>query len=169
MSHVSKGKVSFSVLKPKTVSFELYKDAPHKLGVLVGRATSVKNKTDDRNEAEYTMLIGAFQMFIGHDVHPAKPETMGNSISSGVCYMPDAWMAPIVDTLKAAGNDIGSAVQFVYEISIGRRGEQDYEWIVRDLQPPKEGNVLATIMSSAAETLAIEDKSAAPAGKGKAA
>jgi hypothetical protein len=166
MAHISKGKVSFSVLKPKTIDFSKYKDEPYKLGVLVGNATSVKTKTDDRNDAEYTMLIGAFQMFIGNDVHPLKPETMTSSVSSGVCYMPDAWMAPIIDTLKGAGDlGPGAGVKFVLEISIGRRGEQDYEWIVRDLQPPKQDNVLATILAGAGEALAVEDQSAGKKGK----
>lgn len=160
MAHVSKGKVSFSVLKPKTVVFDLYKDAPYKLGVLVGSATNVKRKIDDRDGKEYVMLIGAFKMIIGHDASPASPD----SISSGVCYMPDAWMAPIVQAFENAGKDgpHGLSVDFVYEISVGRRGEQDYEWIVRDLRPPTATDPLAALMNEAAPQ--IEDK-----GKGKAA
>jgi len=154
MAHLQKAKVSFSVLKPKTVDHKLYEKAPYKLGVLVGSASGFKNKIDDRDGKEYVQLQGAFKMIIGHDASPASPD----SISSGVCYMPDAWMNPIISALRGLGDSasVGATVDFVYEVSIGKRGEQDYEWIVRDLRPPQAADPLAAIMAGA--VLEIDDK-----------
>lgn len=154
MAHVQKAKVSFSILKPKTVEFKLYKDAPYKLGVLVGSASGFKQKIDDRDGKEYVQLQGAFKMIIGHDASPSSPD----SVSSGVCYMPDAWMNPIISALRGLGDSaaVGATVDFVYEVSIGKRGEQDYEWIVRDLRPPQAADPLAALMDGA--VIGIEDK-----------
>jgi len=160
MSHVSKGSVSLSVYKPKTIPFEKYEKQSYKVGVFVGRCTGSFVKVDTRNDNEYVGLKGAFKAIIGNDAGPASPD----SVSSGVCYMPDAWMNPIIDALKTGGE--GAVVEFVYEVRLSRRGEQDYSWEIVDLQPAKAVDPLASLMAAAAPAAAIEDKSAA---KGKAA
>lgn len=161
-----KSKVSFSVFKPKTVQFDKYKDKKFLVGILIGRATGKFERTDQRNDETYVGVKGAFKAVLGGDALQ-KPEqvaaTIGtdaeNSIASGICYMPDSWLHPIIDALVTAdeAGAVAPTVEFVYAIYLGRRGEQDYEWIVEDLRPVESVDPLAAIMKSA-PGMQIEDK-----------
>lgn len=100
-------------------------------------ATGRFERTDQRNDETYVGIKGAFKAVIGGD-DMQKPELRAgtlntdkeNSIASGICYMPDAWLQPILDTLKEAeaNGAVVPTVRFVYGVYLGRRGEQDYEW-----------------------------------------
>lgn len=167
MSHVSKSKISFSIFKPKTVAFDAYKDSPYKVGIIAGRATGLSQRTDDRTGEVYTGLKGSFRAFLGNDASPKSEDT----VSSGIIYLPDAWLHPIVDAFEAAkaADDIAPSVDFVYEVCLGRRGEQDYEWVVRDLRPAGRVDPLASVIESATAAGALEDKSGETPVKEKAA
>lgn len=168
MAVVQKGKVTFSNFKPKTVQFSLYEKEPYRVGLFIGRATGAKEKVDDRTHEKYTALVGVFKAVIGHDADPSKPETLTDAVVSGVAYLPPAWQEQIEAALKESTAP-GSVVEFVYEVMIGRRGEQDYEWIVRDLRPPTNDDPLASLMASAAPVAALPSPEADKPAKGKAA
>ena len=153
MAHISKGKVTFSVFAPRRVNPDLYANGPYKVGLLLGRATSISERTDERNDETYVGLRGSFRAFVGHDAMPGGPD----SVSSGICYMPDAWQGPIIDQLRAAKDAgvIGASVDFVYEVCLGKRGEDAYEWIVKSLIPASAADPLEAL-SAQADIQAIE-------------
>jgi hypothetical protein len=157
MAHVSKGSVSLSVFRPKTVQFDNYKDKPYKVGIFVGRATDTFSKIDARNDTEYHGLKGAFKAILGNDAGPQSAE----SVSSGICYLPEAWLGPIQDALKEGGE--GTVVEFVYEVQLVRRGEQDYSWQIVDLRPAKAVDPLASLIADTSTAPQIENKAKKPA------
>lgn len=162
MPVVQKGKVTFSNFKPKTIHFSLYEKEPYRVGLFVGRAVAAKQKIDDRTQEKYTALVGVFKAIIGHDADPSKPETMTDAVVSGVAYLPPAWQEQI-EAILNSGED-GTVVEFVYEVMIGRRGEQDYEWIVRDLRPPTSDDPLGSLIAASA---AVSKPAIAAPEKGK--
>lgn len=113
------------------------------LGAIVGVATNVKRGKMPDGVTETIGLAGSFEAI------PA--DASKDTVRSGVCYLPDAFMLPIIDALS---DEIGSdgkvtkegvaSVQFAFEVyAIRAENPQGYSWQLRAAVPPTENDPLA--------------------------
>lgn len=153
MADVSiKSKVTVTNFKPKTVPFDSYKDKPAVVGYIIGRVMGISERTDTRTGEMYRGLSGTFKQLIGADFRAPK-EVLG----AGICYLPDSFQNMVEQAWNDAGGK-GAVVDFVYEVSLGRRGEQDYEWVFREMRPAAAVDPLASLMQETQAALPAPEK-----------
>lgn len=115
------------------------------LGTIAGVATGVKKtKMPDG----VTVLMGLSGTFEGT---PADPKA--DVISSGVCYLPDAFQGPIIDLLSDVVNADGEVAKegahsaaFAYEVySIKATNPQGYSYMLKSAIEASEADPLAEL------------------------
>lgn len=145
---VTKTKISLSTFEPKKNLKDIDAGPVH-LGILIGRV-SRKTTREMPNGETFEGLGGQFRAVIG------DPKA-GNSVASGMCYMPEAFMIPILDALKEAGD--GATIDFAYKVAIVKDGNpQGYTWALTDMVPAKAVDPLDALMAQANKAQAVEDK-----------
>lgn len=148
----TKGKVSLSTFKPKDHGQAVYKDKPLTLGLIVGVASGVsrKNNVEDPDKP-FVGLVGNFRCLLGDSVETAMANSVG--VQSGICYLPDAWLLPIVEMID---NGEASSVEFAHKVSIERaENPAGYSWILSPLTPPAANDPLNAVLSRITPAAAI--------------
>lgn len=161
-------KVTFSQFKPKSFGSKEYETKPLSVGFVIGEVTRLTNKTDARSGEVFNGLGGSFRLVMSAETDLAKAlesAKEGSILQSGICYLPEAFQGPIEDAFKA-GEETNATVRFAIRVEIAKRGEDAYQWQCHDLMPVTSASPLDAIAAEVSQP-AIEDKTAAPAGKGK--
>lgn len=159
----TKAKVSLSTFKPKAHGQAAYENKPLVLGLIVGVAfgKSVR-QNQEKPDQPFIGLTGNFRVMLGDSVENALKS--GNGVQSGVCYLPDAWLDPILYTLegdKEKGVPGAASVEFAHKVSIEKaENPAGYSWVLTPLKEAAASDPLNAIISSIPVSGALEDKSA---------
>lgn len=141
---------------PKRVSTKPDGDmSPMLLGTLIGIAEKVRTKTAVNGDT-FEALIGNFE---GKRAQPMEMEStdpttgevrkvMVDTITSGVCYLPEALHEQVVSVLKSESNN-GQPVSFGIAVSVRRANNPiGYEYLVEPLFRAERADPLAAIRSA---------------------
>lgn len=159
----SKAKVSLSTFRPKAHGQAAYEKEKLMLGVLVGVAfgKSVKNNQEKPDEP-FVGLTGNFRCVLASNLEDAvKCAVTGvqtdkaSGVQSGICYLPDAWLNPILKILETA-----ESVEFAHKVSIEKADNPaGYSWVLTPLKEATGNDPLAHVLSNIPGVPQIEDKS----------
>lgn len=132
---------------PKRVSGAWPDNAPadHKelIGTIIGIASAVKTATamgkDGLTPQTFEGLSGTFEAIPAD----AKKET----ISSGVCYLPEAFQGPLIKALEAAEEKGESLnIRLAAEVYVAKAtNPQGYTWMLRPIAQPEAHDPLASV------------------------
>lgn len=159
-------KVSLANFKPKQILALPEETRELSLGHIVGIASGIKVGKQADGVTPYEGMKGDFKI--------VRPD--GSEERSGVCFLPDAFMSPILGMLRdetdADGEVVREAVKSVqlgFEVLVIRADNPaGYSWKLKPLLQPAQNDPLAELsklIPAPTPAPAIEDKSA----KGKAA
>lgn len=107
---------------PKKVAANLEHDGMRaKLSTILGIATGINKRTDQKTGGTYEGLVGAFAV---------RPEDKTRAeVRSNICYLPDAVHGPIASHLKAQlEKDPTAQVRFVMESYVVKGGTAGFTW-----------------------------------------
>ena len=151
-------KISLTNFKPKAILAQPESVLELPLGTIVGIATGIKRGKMPDGVTPYEGMAGDFEL---------KRPGM-EPVRSGVCYLPDGFMQPILTLLKddvdKDGNvtrDAVSSVQMAYNVSVIRADNPaGYSWKLTPLTQAQPNDPLAELRKLIPDNVAtIEDKS----------
>lgn len=155
-------KVSLSTFKPKALLALPEETRELHLGTIVGIATGIKKGKMPDGVTPYEGLAGNFEVVYA--------DASKEHDASGVCYLPDAFMNPILALLKDETNADGevireaaSSVQLAFNVSVVRADNPaGYSWKLKPLIEASQNDPLAKLrelIPAPTAAPAVEDKS----------
>jgi len=158
-----KTKVTLTTFSPKSHGQSEYEKSPLVLGVLFGEVNGVF-KRELPNGIAYEGLKGHFRAVIsnlanGPEAAVQDPNTV--QVSSGICYLPEAFQGPLADLVDDAENN--GVVRFGYRVCIAKADNPaGYEWLLDSLIPASVSdpitNLIATSIGSPGSRDAVVPK-----------
>lgn len=154
-------KVSLSNFSPKAYLGTMYPpNDPNSgpgtidLGRIYGTAVGVKKSIGADGVTETFGAKGNFEVLFAPGSDGAEVE----ALSSGVCYLPEAFMDPILDMFDDITDADGvvtrpaaKAVDFAFDVAIIKAGNAaKYSWQLRPLLAPAKNDPLAAVRAAIA-------------------
>ena len=144
-----KSNVSFKDFGPKKINPDLYQSGPYMAGVFMGECVGAMRKLDVRTDKWSIGMAGKFAVIPGA-FDPAKElkAKMADATISGVGFMPEAFMMPILNMFDRFDEKTGEitknenapdVVNFAYAVYLEAKASSGtgYGWVLKPLYQPK--------------------------------